>query len=423
MENQQFPSNCENSTCQLGENDVERTLDEQIDVIYNSIDDLMRKYIMYSKSSESKVVSGGLQQFLIRKMRSKSKRKEEYHFSDAYYSKMGGTNFCNPGLNLNEDNKTTFSHFSSMPIGIKLRILSYLPCYDLANICSVCHEWNYLASDDVLWHNRLNWDVPKWETFSFTTNPQIYQDVNSEWAFKDIYYKCSPECNRSWKKLNSTFYQVSNMIKYFLPRKTPRVALFGPGLESSTHKIVSKLLYEDNNKFSRIAMFPGQFDGIGAGMTLKLKTGSTFHLTVLYSGTKKERENRNKNSTSRIFQNKIEGSGKTEIELQPAVKNLCHILDAFIFVVDASQTEDQVKNGLVELNAMINERWSAPHVPVIILSCTSHSTISRIPAYKIAQLFQLTHIDRKWLVQDCVVDNLEGIHIAMEWMIEHAQNK
>ena len=37
--------------------------------------------------------------------------------------------------------------------------------------------------------------------------------------------------------------------------------MFGPGLEQSTSGLVRKMLYEDNEMFKRVAMFPGQFDG------------------------------------------------------------------------------------------------------------------------------------------------------------------
>ena len=62
---------------------------------------------------------------------------------------------------------------------------------------------------------------------------------------------------------NSAFHQVSTVLKYLIPKKAPKVAMFGPGLESSTSGIVRKMLYEDQSHFTRVAMFPGQFDGKG----------------------------------------------------------------------------------------------------------------------------------------------------------------
>ena len=73
--------------------------------------------------------------------------------------------------------------------------------------------------------------------------------------------KCSPEVHQSHKLENTAFHQVSQVIRYLLPKRVPKAAIFGPGLESSTSAIVRKMLYEENPDFTRLAMFPGQFDG------------------------------------------------------------------------------------------------------------------------------------------------------------------
>ena len=50
------------------------------------------------------------------------------------------------------------------------------------------------------------------------------------------------------------------MIRYFLPKKVPKFAMFGPGLESSTSKLVRQIMYTDT-VFHTVGLFPGQFDG------------------------------------------------------------------------------------------------------------------------------------------------------------------
>lgn len=75
------------------------------------------------------------------------------------------------------------------------------------------------------------------------------------------YLRCSPEVLAQQREENSAFHQVSTMLKYLIPKKAPKMAMFGPGLESSTSGIVRKMLYEDQSHFTRVAMFPGQFDG------------------------------------------------------------------------------------------------------------------------------------------------------------------
>lgn len=78
-------------------------------------------------------------------------------------------------------------------------------------------------------------------------------------------------------------------------------------------------------------------------MTLKLSDGHQFHLSVLYSASKHERENQHQQN--RLARNRMlsqqqgaEASDAVTYELQPALQQLCHTLDAFVFVVDASES-------------------------------------------------------------------------------------
>ena len=79
--------------------------------------------------------------------------------------------------------------------------------------------------------------------------------------FLHSYLRCSPDYQRQCHQANLTFHHVSSVLKYLIPKKTPKAAMFGPGLETSTSGLVRRMIYEDNNLFSRVAMFPGQFDG------------------------------------------------------------------------------------------------------------------------------------------------------------------
>lgn len=70
--------------------------------------------------------------------------------------------------------------------------------------------------------------------------------------------KCSPTFQRLFRQSNFTFNQVSSVLKSLLPKKVPKVAMFGPGLEQSTSGIIRQMLYTENERFTRTAMFPGQ---------------------------------------------------------------------------------------------------------------------------------------------------------------------
>lgn len=60
---------------------------------------------------------------------------------------------------------------------------------------------------------------------------------------------------------NAIFSSFTNMIRSFLPKKTPKIAMFGPGLESDTSAIVRNMLYEQSQQLERVGLVPGQCDG------------------------------------------------------------------------------------------------------------------------------------------------------------------
>ncbi|KAL8618622.1 hypothetical protein ACOMHN_015732 [Nucella lapillus] len=404
----------------------EQQVDREIADVLSSIRQLLFKYNMYSKAKdrESPVVSGGLQQFIINKLRKKSDQdKTLTQRLKALYVKDDTVQFS---LATTGEER---SMIDCMPLDVKLHIFSYLDSRSLCRACSVSQGWNELLSEDILWRHRLAVDRLTWPQVSHVTNPQIYTEAASDFSSKEIYLRCSPEVLSRQREENWAFHQVSSVLKFLMPRKAPKVAMFGPGLESSTSAIVRKMLYEDHRVFTRVAMFPGQFDGYGAGMTLQLPNSQTFHLTVLYTASRGERENRsleNRMSRNRMLnqQPHREGEGaETTYELQPALQQLCHTLNGFIFVVDASGSQESVSSSGQELTTMVQERWSTPQVPVLILSCVPTPASPRLPAAQVVSLLQLSSFSRPWMVMDCVTETLENVEKGVLWMIEMCQRK
>lgn len=403
----------------------EQLLDTEITDVLSSIRQLLIKYKMYSRAKESPVVSGGLQQFIINKLKKRSEHEKSLtQRLKALYLKDDTVQFSTA------DTGEEVSMFDCMPVDIKLHIFSYVDARSLCCACSVSRDWNELLSDDILWRRRLAVDRLTWPQISHVTNPQIYTEAASDFSFKEIYLRCSPEVLARQREESSAFHQVSSVLKYLMPKKAPKAAMFGPGLESSTSAIVRKMLYEDQNVFTRVAMFPGQFDGYGAGMTLQLPSSQTFHLTVLYSASREERErqsHQNRMSRNRMVHQQPHHEGEegteTTYELLPALQQLCHTLNAFIFVVDASSTPESVASGRQELTTMVQERWASPQVPVLILSCVPTATSPRLSAAEVVRLLDLSSFNRPWMVMDCVTETLENVDKGVLWMIEMCQRK
>lgn len=60
---------------------------------------------------------------------------------------------------------------------------------------------------------------------------------------------------------NALFRSFTSMIRSFLPKKTPKIAMFGPGLESGTLKIVP-LIINNTDMLKTVGVAPGEFTGI-----------------------------------------------------------------------------------------------------------------------------------------------------------------
>ncbi|XP_059155269.1 F-box only protein 4-like [Physella acuta] len=398
--------------------------EEDISAFLLSLQSLLSKYSIYnsSKAPASPVSSGGIQQLLTRKLGKKTDHdNDDFSFMQkikSFYFKDCSTVKFNESTNEGDGNIIQF-----LPVDMKLHIFSYLDARSLCLACCVSQEWNLLGSHDLLWKKLLHQDSKHWTQISHTTNPQMYQEVSSDWSQKEIYLKCSPEVHKQLHHPNTTFHNVTSMFKYLMPKKVPKVAMFGPGLEQSTSSIVRQMLYENNSTFTRVAMFPGQFDGVGGGMTLKLQTGHSLHLSVLYSASKNERENRNAQERvdkNKMFQKQLEGE-ESNYELKTQIKHFCQILDGFIFVVDASETKESVASARHELMAMIKERRTAPHVPVLILSCVKNDERSGLPVRDIVELLNLSTISQPWMVINCVSETLKSVDTGIIWLIDQSQ--
>ena len=79
-------------------------------------------------------------------------------------------------------------------------------------------------------------------------------------VFPFSYLRCSPEINRLMHQQNTIFNNISSVLRYFIPKKVPMFAMFGPGLESNTSTLVRRIMNGPN--FQTLGIFPGKFDGM-----------------------------------------------------------------------------------------------------------------------------------------------------------------
>ena len=54
---------------------------------------------------------------------------------------------------------------------IQLYIFSFLDCVTLLKAAQVCQTWNRLCTDNLLWKDKLESDMMKWNVIGHTFNP------------------------------------------------------------------------------------------------------------------------------------------------------------------------------------------------------------------------------------------------------------
>lgn len=365
------------------------------DTLLYTLKTLIKKYKKrMGDTDDFCVVSGGLQQFI---------NKQEKKMSVGDQNKRG--------LNVND-----------LPVNVKIKIFSYLDAIQLCRISRVCKEWYDLTSDNILWSEILERDIRSWNVISHRTNPGLYKEVESEWSNKEIYLHCSPTTNHLMHEENALFRSFTSMIRSFLPKKTPNIAMFGPGLESGTLKIVP-LIINNTDMLKTVGVAPGEFTGVGAGFYLKIPSGQVFQLAILYSASSKVRKTRRKRLENNSLVELVSKDGEQVVELKPAVRACCCAMDAFIYVVDSTKGNRFEQEDYDELMAVVNERWSAPHVPVLIMSCTPTNQQQRIPCVDVIKMLNLSSFNRPWQVQDVNVDMLTGVIPSIQWLIEQSQRR
>lgn len=334
------------------------------------------------------------------------------------------TGRCTDCEMLQSDNETGFQH---IPVCIQLYVFSLLSSHDLARLSSVCKYWNVLSNDELLWKSFLERDMVTWTNIGHRSNPHTYLEVNSDLSYKQIYIRCNPEIN-----MEPPNFQLSSLFRSLLPKKPPKLVMFGPGLETNVRGITRKMIYNRNSPvFQVTGMFPGEFPGVGAGFNVTIKESlKEMKLITLYSATKSERENQNMENRaqrSRLLvasrkQNES-NDGEPEYELQDALKELCRSVDGFIFIVESTADSNFIEVGKPELFAIMKEAGITHGAPLLVASCVLEDSTPRIPCIDVVKKLQLQKLKGPWKVHDVVIDSLRGIVPALNWLIESAQRK
>nr|XP_056705033.1 F-box only protein 4 [Euleptes europaea] len=316
------------------------------------------------------------------------------------------------------------SALEALPIDVKLHILSFLACKDLCHLGSTSRYWHLTVQDPLLWRYLLIRDLPSWHSVDWNSLPDaniFNRPFSAPVDYLAVYKKCCSWRKRPLKSSQSSYRTVTSLLHALVTQTEPRYAMFGPGLEDLDESLVHRMM--TSPEVLPLAGLPHrQIHGIGSGVTFCFKNNQKFNILTLYSKTSKERRTAREasaNPINKIFYeiNNIDGT----MQYNPIehVKNLCVLVDGFIFVADAeAHKRHSRQTEVAQIAAMLNPALGPPGRPLLILSCVSSAGIERIPCVYMAHQLQLNSLGQPWMVQDTEASTLAGLLDGIEWLLE-----
>ncbi|XP_015279962.1 PREDICTED: F-box only protein 4 [Gekko japonicus] len=320
------------------------------------------------------------------------------------------------------------SALQALPIEVKLYILTFLTPKDLCRLGCTSRYWQLTVQDPLLWSYHLIRDLPSWRSIDWKSLPDadvfnrpvsaLHEGTPAD--YMATYKKCSSGSKRPLKSGQSTYRAVTSLLHLVVTQTEPRFAMFGPGLEDLDESLVLKMM--TSPEVLPLAGIPHrQIPGIGSGIKFLYKNHQRFNILTLYSKTSEERRaarEESANSINKIFHEINSSDGTTQYNPIGHVKNLCQLVDGFIYVADAeAHKRHSRQTEVAQMAAMLNPALGPPGRPVLILTCIARAGIKRIPCIYMAHQLQLNALCQPWMVQDIEVATLDGLLDGIEWLL------
>ncbi|XP_054842865.1 F-box only protein 4 isoform X1 [Eublepharis macularius] len=320
------------------------------------------------------------------------------------------------------------SALEALPINVKLYILSFLTPKDLCHLGSTSRYWQLTVEDPLLWRYFLIRDLPSWHSIDWKSLPDadifdrsfsaLQESVPAD--YMAAYKKCFSCQKRPLKSSQSTYRTMTSLLHSLVTQTEPRFAMFGPGLEDLDKSLVHKMMTSPDI-FPLAGLPQRQIHGIGSGVTFRYKNQQTLNILTLYSKTSKERRTARQeltNNFNKMFHEINNADGTTQYNPIEHVKNVCQLVDGFIYIADAeAQKRHSRQIEVARMAAMFNPAFGPPRRPVLILSCISSVGIERIPCVYMAHQLQLNLLGQPWMVQDTEAETLTGLLDGIEWLL------
>ncbi|KAM3911941.1 F-box only protein 4 [Leptodactylus fuscus] len=323
-----------------------------------------------------------------------------------------------------------------LPVDMQLYILTFLSPQDLCKLGITNRYWYSMVQDRLLWKYFLLRDLPTWSSIDCHSLPDL-DVLNSclcespdgkEYSYMSIYLRSCPKTRRSMRSRNPIYGAVTSFLQSLVMQGEPRFAMFGPGLEQLDDSLVTRMM-TSRELVPVVSILQRQIDGVGSGVTFQLNGEHKFNILTLYSTTRSERDRARVEQNAAV--NKMfvseglaQGEQGTAYSLIPQVKEVCKVVDGFIYVANAeSHKQHNREEEVAQIQAMMNPLLGAQRRPLLVLACVTNPGDKRIPCVYLAHELCLNKLNRPWMVQNTEASTLYGLLDGIAWILAELGKK
>ncbi|XP_075690338.1 F-box only protein 4 [Rhinoderma darwinii] len=324
----------------------------------------------------------------------------------------------------------------TLPVDMQLYILTFLSPQDLCNLGMTNQYWHSMVQDRLLWKYFLLRDHPTWSSIDCHSLPDL-DILNSclcesldvkESNYMSIYLRSSPKTRRSMRSRNPIYGAVTSFLQSLVMQGEPRFAMFGPGLEQLDDSLVTRMMTSPD-LLPVVSILQRQINGVGSGVTFQLGGEHKFNILTLYSTTRSERDRARVEQSATVnkmfvSEGLLYGEQRAAYSLIPQVKEVCKVVDGFIYVANAeAHKKHNREEEVAQIHAMMDPVLVTQRRPLLVLACVTNPGDKRVPCVYLAHDLCLNKLNRQWMVQNTEASTLFGLLDGITWILAEVGKK
>ncbi|XP_069842035.1 F-box only protein 4 isoform X2 [Dendropsophus ebraccatus] len=320
---------------------------------------------------------------------------------------------------------------------MQLYILTFLSPQDLCQLGMTNRYWHSMVQDRLLWKYFLLRDLPSWSSIDCHSLPDsevlnsCLSDLSDgkECNYMSVYLRSCPKTRKSMRSRNPIYGAVTSFLQSLVMHGEPRFAMFGPGLEQLDDSLVTRMMTSPD-LLPVVSILQRQINGVGSGVTFQLSGEHKFNILTLYSTTRSERD-RARVEQSAVANKMFVSDGLVHdgqipaYNLIPQVKEVCKVVDGFIYVANAESSckQHNREEEAAQIQVMMDPLLGAQRRPLLVLACVTNPGDKRVPCVYLAHELCLNKLNRPWMVQNTEASTLLGLLDGIAWILAEVGKK